>query len=85
MPTSIFGIVAGWMENWLLLQTFYHGLNTSTRETIDAAIGGAFLSLNSQMQHHLLRRWLPIGAGMKNVLNLVREEDVCINSKRQTS
>jgi hypothetical protein len=34
------------MENWLLLQTFYHGLNTSTRETIDAAAGGAFLSLN---------------------------------------
>jgi hypothetical protein len=34
------------MENWLLLQTFYHELNTSTRETIDAATGGAFLSLN---------------------------------------
>jgi hypothetical protein len=30
------------MENWLLLQTFYHGLNTSTHETIDAAVGGAF-------------------------------------------
>jgi hypothetical protein len=28
------------------LQTFYHGLNTSTCETIDAAAGGAFLSLN---------------------------------------
>jgi hypothetical protein len=28
------------------LQTFYHGLNTSTRETIDATTGGAFLSLN---------------------------------------
>jgi hypothetical protein len=25
------------MENWLLLRTFYHGLNTSTRETLDAA------------------------------------------------
>jgi hypothetical protein len=34
------------MENWLLLQTFYHKLNTSTRETIDAAAGGVFLSLN---------------------------------------
>jgi hypothetical protein len=34
------------MENWLLLQTFYHGLNTSIRETIDVAAGGAFLSLN---------------------------------------
>ena len=25
--------------------TFYHGLSNSTRETMDAAIGGAFLSL----------------------------------------
>ena len=33
------------MENWLLMQKFYHGLTNSTRETIDAAAGGAFLSL----------------------------------------
>jgi hypothetical protein len=33
------------MENWLLMQTFYHGLTNSTRETIDVAAGGAFLSL----------------------------------------
>ena len=33
------------MENWLLMQTFYHGLNTSARENLDAAAGGAFLSL----------------------------------------
>jgi hypothetical protein len=33
------------MENWLLMQTFYHGLTTSTRETMDAAAGGTFLSL----------------------------------------
>jgi hypothetical protein len=33
------------MENWLLMQTFYHGLTNSTRETVDAAAGGAFLSL----------------------------------------
>jgi hypothetical protein len=34
------------MKNWLLLQIFYHGLNTSTYETIDAAAGGAFSSVN---------------------------------------
>jgi hypothetical protein len=28
------------------MQTFYHGLNNSTCETMDAATGGAFLSLN---------------------------------------
>jgi len=33
------------MESWLLMQTFYHGLGNSARETIDAAPGGAFLSL----------------------------------------
>jgi hypothetical protein len=33
------------MENWLLMQTFYHELTNSTRETMDAAAGGAFLSL----------------------------------------
>jgi hypothetical protein len=34
------------MENWLLMQTFYHGLTSSTRENVDAAARGAFLSLN---------------------------------------
>jgi hypothetical protein len=33
------------MENWLLMQTFYHELTNSTRETMDVAAGGAFLSL----------------------------------------
>jgi hypothetical protein len=33
------------MENWLLMQTFYHGLTTSTREIMDATAGGDFLSL----------------------------------------
>ena len=33
------------MENWLLMQTFYHGLTNSTHETMDAAVEGAFLSL----------------------------------------
>jgi hypothetical protein len=33
------------MENWLLMQTFYHGLTTSTHEIMDAAARGVFLSL----------------------------------------
>ena len=35
------------MDNWLLMQTFYHGLSNSTRETMDAADVGAFLSLTT--------------------------------------
>jgi hypothetical protein len=33
------------MENWLLMQTFYHGLTNSTHEIMDATAGAAFLSL----------------------------------------
>jgi len=33
------------IEEWLLMQTFYHGLISCTRESIDAAAGVAFLSL----------------------------------------
>jgi hypothetical protein len=33
------------MENWLLMQTFYHGLTNSTCENMDTAARGAFLSL----------------------------------------
>jgi hypothetical protein len=33
------------MENWLLMQTFYHGLTTSTCETIDVIARYDFLSL----------------------------------------
>jgi hypothetical protein len=34
------------MEKWLLMQTFYHRLFTSTPESVDVAARGAFLSLN---------------------------------------
>jgi hypothetical protein len=33
------------MENWLVLQNFYEGLTPMSKEHIDAAAGGAFLSL----------------------------------------
>jgi hypothetical protein len=33
------------MENWLVLQNFYNGLTPMSRGHIDAAAGGAFLSL----------------------------------------
>jgi hypothetical protein len=33
------------MENWLLMQIFHHGLTNSTCENMDAATGGASLSL----------------------------------------
>ena len=33
------------MEDWLLMQGFYHGLIQKAREQLDATTGGAFMSL----------------------------------------
>jgi hypothetical protein len=38
------------------MQTFYHGLTNSTRETIDAATGGSFLSLTTQEATTLIEK-----------------------------
>ena len=34
------------MEDWLLIQNFYHGLVPLDMSHLDAAVGGAFFSLN---------------------------------------
>jgi hypothetical protein len=44
------------MEKWLLLQTFYHGPSTNTRKTMDAAAGGAFLSLTLPQATNLVEK-----------------------------
>jgi hypothetical protein len=44
------------MENWLLLQTFYRGISTNTREMMNAAAGGAFLSLTLTQATSLMEK-----------------------------
>jgi hypothetical protein len=44
------------MKNWLLLQTFYHGLSTNTHEMMDATAGGAFLSLTLTQATNLVEK-----------------------------
>jgi hypothetical protein len=44
------------MENWLLMQTFYHGLTNSTRDTMDVAAGGPFLSLTIAQATALVKK-----------------------------
>jgi hypothetical protein len=44
------------MENWLLIQTFYHGLTNSTCKTMDATAGGAFLSLTINQATTLMEK-----------------------------
>ena len=34
------------MEEWLIIQRFFNGLNTPAQNHIDAALGGSFLSLS---------------------------------------
>src|SRR6185437_12197746 len=34
------------MEEWLIIQNFFHGLNQQAKDRIDAAAGGSFLSLD---------------------------------------
>jgi hypothetical protein len=44
------------MENWLLMQTFYHELTTSTHEIMDATARGAFLSLTIRDATSLVKK-----------------------------
>ena len=34
------------MEEWLIIQNFFHGLNQQAKDHVDAAAGGSFLSLD---------------------------------------
>ena len=34
------------MEEWLTIQNFFHGLNQRSKDHMDAAAGGVFLSLD---------------------------------------
>ena len=34
------------MEEWLIIQNFFHGLNQRSQDHMDAAAGGAFFSLD---------------------------------------
>ena len=64
------------MENWLLMQTFYHGLTNSSRETMDAAAEVHSCHSPHQMQQLLWRRWPPTKVRMKNVFRLARERGI---------
>ena len=34
------------MEEWLIIQNFFHGLNQQAKDHVDATAGGSFLSLS---------------------------------------
>jgi hypothetical protein len=44
------------MEEWLLMQTFYHGLIQKSHEQLDATAGGSFMSLTARKAKILMER-----------------------------
>jgi hypothetical protein len=44
------------MEEWLLMQGFYHGLTQKAREHLDATTGGSFLSLTIRKAKSLMEK-----------------------------
>jgi hypothetical protein len=44
------------MEEWFIIQSFYHGLISSTQEHIDAAAEGSFFALSIEEAHKLVEK-----------------------------
>jgi hypothetical protein len=44
------------MEEWFIIQSFYHGLIHSAQEHIDAAAGGSFFALSIEEAHKLVEK-----------------------------
>jgi hypothetical protein len=44
------------MEEWFIIQNFYHGLIRTAREHIDAATGGSFFALSIEEAHKLIEK-----------------------------
>jgi hypothetical protein len=44
------------MEEWFIIQSFYHGLIHSAWEHINAAAGGSFLTLSIEEAHKLIEK-----------------------------
>ena len=47
------------MEDWLLMQSFYHGLTQKSHEQLDATAGGAFMSLTLRKAKTLIEKITP--------------------------
>jgi hypothetical protein len=69
------------MENLLFMQTFYHGLTTSTSETIDATTRGDFLSPTIRDATTLVEK-MASNQSWNEEHTLTRKVEVCINSRK---
>ena len=44
------------MEQWLIIQNFFHGLNRAAQEHLDVAAGESFLSLSVRAAKELIEK-----------------------------
>jgi hypothetical protein len=44
------------MDEWFIIQSFYHGLIRSAREHIDATAGGSFFTLSIEEARKLVEK-----------------------------
>jgi hypothetical protein len=52
----IFACLQHGMEEWFIIQSFFHGLIRSAREHIDVAVGGSFFALSIEEAHKLVEK-----------------------------
>jgi hypothetical protein len=66
------------------MQTFYHGLFTSGRKSVDAAAGGVFLSLNLTDGTTLIEKMASNQSWNEECVQPRKRGGVCINSRKLT-
>ena len=75
------------MEDWLLMQSFYHGLTQKAREQLDATVGGSFMSLTLGKAETLMEKiasnqgWSQCNIQLCNKSKEVPEELCALSTK----
>ena len=75
------------MEDWLLMQGFYHGLTQKAHEQLDATAGGSFMSLTLGKAETLMKKiasnqgWSSCNIQLCNKSEVVPEEVCALSTK----
>ena len=59
------------MEDWLFMQSFYHGLTQKAHEQLDATVGGSFMSLTLGKAETLMEKIASNQGGHHAIFNHV--------------
>jgi hypothetical protein len=69
------------MEEWLLMQTFYHGLIQKSCEQLDATAGGSFMSLTPKKAKLLMEKIAACNTQLCHKTEEVPEEVCALSTK----